>query len=156
MSKQKFEFRVFGKPATAGSKKGFYNKKLGRVLMVPDNKKQKPWMEAVKQAFLDKYSNKKPIMAGPVDLTIYFWFHRPKNHFRTGKNSGNLKEWAARMIHKPTKPDLSKLVRAVEDALTGLAWRDDAQVTYLRAYKFYCRLNNKPRVTIIIEGDDNE
>lgn len=156
MSKQNFEFCVFGKPVTAGSKKGFYNKKLGRVLMVPDNKKQKPWMEAVKQAFLDKYRDEKPIKAGSVDLTILFWFPRPKNHFRTGKNSGNLKEWATQMIHKATKPDLSKLVRAIEDALTGLAWKDDAQVTCLRAYKYYNSLNGKPGVSILIEGNKYE
>jgi Holliday junction resolvase RusA-like endonuclease len=29
-------------------------------------------------------------------------------------------------------PDLSKLIRATEDALTGLAWGDDAQVVEYR------------------------
>ena len=34
-------------------------------------------------------------------------------------------------------PDLDKLVRAVLDALTGVAYVDDSQVTSLKASKFY-------------------
>ena len=34
-------------------------------------------------------------------------------------------------------PDLDKLVRAVGDALTRLAWRDDSQIVAWHAYKHY-------------------
>ncbi len=34
-------------------------------------------------------------------------------------------------------PDLDKLVRAVLDGLTAIAYRDDAQVTDIRAHKVY-------------------
>ena len=35
------------------------------------------------------------------------------------------------------RPDATKLVRAVEDALTGLVWRDDAQVVIQTVRKRY-------------------
>ena len=36
-----------------------------------------------------------------------------------------------------TMPDLDKLVRAVGDALTRIAWRDDSQIVAWHAYKHY-------------------
>ena len=37
----------------------------------------------------------------------------------------------------PGKPDLDKLARAVGDALTGVAYRDDAQITRWHLQKRY-------------------
>lgn len=40
--------------------------------------------------------------------------------------------------HYPAvKPDATKLVRAVEDALTGICWRDDAQIVNQDVRKRY-------------------
>lgn len=39
--------------------------------------------------------------------------------------------------HPTVPPDLDKLVRAVLDGLTAIAYRDDAQVTQIRASKVY-------------------
>src|SRR5206468_58994 len=68
---------------------------------------------------------------GPVDVGLYFYFPRPKSHYRTGRNSHLLKDPATE--YKPSKPDLDKLVRAALDAITqsGRIWRDDAQVAGL-------------------------
>ena len=43
-----------------------------------------------------------------------------------------------------SKPDLSKLVRATEDALTGVAWADDARVVHITAAKAYAGDPNTP------------
>jgi len=40
------------------------------------------------------------------------------------------------------KPDLDKLIRAVLDGLTGVAYDDDCQVTNIEAEKHYCDENN--------------
>lgn len=47
--------------------------------------------------------------------------------------------WSKQAMWRPaSKPDLSKLLRAVEDALTGILWRDDARVVeYDRLAKYY-------------------
>ena len=126
-------FFVPGAPATAGSKTGFYNKKLKRVLMVPANKKQKPWMAQVRAVAVENYSG--PVLTGPIKLYLLFTFLRPKSHYGSGKNADKIKESAPE--YHTTKPDLTKLIRAVEDALTSIIWRDDSQVVLHDAEKSY-------------------
>jgi Holliday junction resolvase RusA-like endonuclease len=58
----------------------------------------------------------------PVGVSFDFRFPRPRSHY--GKRG--LLPSAPR--HMVTKPDLDKLIRAALDALTGIIWRDDAQV----------------------------
>ena len=138
---------VPGIPATAGSKSGFYNKKLKRVIMAPANKNQKPWMAMVRLIAQDKYRD--PPLTGPIHLFVDFLFLRPKSHFGTGRNSIILKRSTPK-FHL-IKPDLTKLTRSVEDALTGVVWRDDSQVNKQTAHKCY---GNYTGVNILImEGD---
>ncbi len=40
-------------------------------------------------------------------------------------------------FYPTTKPDASKLVRALEDGLNGVLWRDDSQVAEIVAVKYY-------------------
>ena len=126
-------FFVPGVPATAGSKTGFYNKKLKRVLMVPANKKQKPWMAQVRAVAVENYSG--PVLTGPITLQLSFSFLRPKSHYGTGKNDNKVKDNSP--DHHIIKPDLTKLTRAVEDALTGVIWRDDSQIVGQSTGKAY-------------------
>ena len=58
-----------------------------------------------------------------------------KGHYGTGRNADQVK--ASAPPHPTTKPDATKLVRAVEDALTGVIWRDDSQVVRQWASKVY-------------------
>lgn len=51
----------------------------------------------------------------------------PKGRWGTGRNEGALKDSA--VAHPMTKPDVDKLLRAFLDALTGVVWKDDSQVT---------------------------
>ncbi len=116
-------FFVSGEPATAGSKHAFpfrkANGKLG-VSVTHDNPKAKGWMEWVgfnaSQHFIE------PI-AGPVRLVLEFQLGRPVSHFT---KKGDLKKGKSE-FHL-FKPDLTKMVRAVEDGLTGIAYKDDSQV----------------------------
>lgn len=49
------------------------------------------------------------------------------------------------------RPDVDKLLRAVLDALTGVAWTDDARVTDTRARKRLAELGEAPGVYIAIK-----
>ncbi len=60
---------------------------------------------------------------GPVSLELYFTY-RPKKK-------------AESETQKMTAPDLDKLSRAVLDALTGVLYVDDKQVSQITAYKSY-------------------
>lgn len=135
-------FTVYGTAAPAGSKKGFVNRKTGRVIITDDSKRSKPWQALVRDAAVDAMTTTiagaqyvvHPL-DGPVLLDLTFWVARPKGHYGSGRNSGAVRTSAP---HAPTvKPDLLKLARAVEDALTGVIYRDDAQITCETLQKAY-------------------
>lgn len=121
-------FEVFGKPAPAGSKRGFpIRRKNGQigVAMADDSKRAKPWQAAVSAAAAKAMAG-QPLLNGPVSMGLAFIVARPKGHFGTGRNANRVKNGAPR--YPMVKPDLGKLERAILDALTGIVYRDDAQV----------------------------
>lgn len=135
------EFTVHGIPQTQGSKRAFpfkrRNGSLG-VAVSDDNPKGKAWKSQVAdaaRAALKLETDGTALYTGPLVLEIVFALLRPKAHYRTGRNSGCLRGNAPRF--PAVKPDALKLARAVEDALTGIVWRDDAQVIHLTAAKVY-------------------
>jgi len=67
-----------------------------------------------------------PYVAMPLVMVIEFRVARPGSHWGTGKRTGQIKPRAP--LYPITKPDSSKLVRATEDALTGIVWDDDSRV----------------------------
>ena len=73
---------------------------------------------AVKAAAIDL-----TLADGPVKLTVFARFARPKAH---RKANGTLRDSAP--VYHTQKPDGSNILKLVEDALTGIAWRDDAQI----------------------------
>ena len=86
-------------------------------------------MKSWRQAVIDAASLTKewPALDGPLEVTMTFWLPRPKSHYRTGRNAHLLRDSAPKYPHG--KPDVSKLCRATEDALTDAGiWADDAQV----------------------------
>lgn len=124
---------VYGLPAPQGSKRH-----VGRGVMVESSRHVKPWREAVKAAALAVLlpAGLEPL-DGPLVADMVFTFARPKSHFRTGRNADLLRDNAPAAPIGP--PDLSKLARSTEDALTDAgAWADDARVVaYGRLAKVY-------------------
>lgn len=120
-------FTVEGKPATAGSYRGFtYKRKSGGmgVRMEAADPKAPLWRNAVAIAAREAYDG--PLLTGPIILEVRIEFPRPKGHFGTGRNAGVLKASAPRWHIQ--KPDLGKCIRAIEDALKGVLFRDDSQI----------------------------
>lgn len=123
---------VHGIPAPQGSKRH-----VGNGVMIESSQKVKPWREAVKYAAVEATGHGLVApMTGPVELHVNFHFPRPKSHYGTGRNASRVKPGAP--LHPAVAPDLSKLIRSTEDALTDAGvWRDDALVVVVRAEKFY-------------------
>lgn len=139
---------VPGEPAPGGSKKGFYNKNLKRVLMVPDCPRTKPWMNIVAAYARRAYPNKP--LEGPIRVSYLFQFIRPEGHYGSGRNCRKLKPSARQ--HMTVKPDLTKIERSTEDALTGIIWKDDSQVVSCTKDKIYVdRYTGDPGVWITVE-----
>lgn len=138
MQALRFSCTVFGKPQPAGSKRGFVNPRTGGVIITDANKNAKSWQQEVASAAIMTKSLipfDEPIETGPLSLVLSFFVTRPKGHYGTGRNKGRVRDSAPGL--PAVKPDLTKLVRAVEDALTGVVWRDDAQIVFQTVGKFY-------------------
>ena len=112
---------AYGTPAPQGSKRH-----VGKGVMIESSKKVKPWREDVKQAGLAAREDGAPCLDGPIAVRMIFTLHRPKS-------APKGRRWPDGM------PDLSKLCRAVEDAIgTAGLWRDDARVVdYYRLAKVW-------------------
>ena len=120
---------VYGIPGPQGSKKLVGRDRKGRGILIESSKKVKPWREAVKWAALESYPSHDRwkggcAIAGAIALTIIFTLPRPKS--------------AKMGAYADKRPDVSKLVRSTEDALTEAAiWEDDARVVLVVAVKLY-------------------
>ncbi len=101
---------VYGEPAPQGSKR-FVGVRAGRGVMVESSKKVKPWRQDV----------------AAVRVKMVFTVRKP------------LSAPKRRRTYPSAKPDLSKLARATEDALTTAGiWEDDARVVeYSRLAKVF-------------------
>lgn len=134
---------VFGEPAPQGSKTGraIYKGKgearqfTGKVAVQESSKKVKPWRGSVaaiakaETARIAAESGWLPI-DGPIIADMVFTRPKPQRFAANDQ----------RRLHGmvTTTPDLSKLARSTEDALTGIVWTDDSRiVAYRRLDKVY-------------------
>lgn len=102
----------------------------------------------IKKDFLLTVQNnapEKPI-EGPIELDVVFYFGRPMSHYKTGKNSGMLKDNAPEYHIK--RPDSDNACKFLMDSLNGIFWRDDSQICILKAQKKY---SDRPRTEVVIE-----
>jgi len=110
---------VSGKPITQGSVSPIpYRRKGGKLgVSVFQKPELLSWRDNIKNTFFDKYPELKDApnfdKSTPLKATLVFGLEKPKTVKRTNVT---------------TKPDLDKLIRAVFDALTGVAYVDDSQV----------------------------
>ena len=80
-------------------------------------------------------------------VVLNFCFLRPKSHYGTGKNKKKLKPSAP--VAHTIKPDLDDLVILALDALNGVCWRDDSQITNIVAKKTYTGNPDKGNKTYV-------
>lgn len=152
---------AYGQPAPQGSKNAFRNQHTGRIQQVESSKRVKPWRDDVKAAAervvagLVRPGEDWAPLDGPLAVRMVFTVARPAGHYGTGRNTGTVRASAP---HRPAgTPDLSKLARSTEDALTAAGlWRDDARVVeYGRLAKVYSGEDrdalDRPGVRITVE-----
>jgi Holliday junction resolvase RusA-like endonuclease len=122
---------AYGRPAPQGSKRH-----VGRGVMVESSRALKPWRDDVKAAAEIAIQNLDQPGGGiapgyPLDapLIVRMVFTLPKPTSAPKRR----RIWPSKI------PDLSKLIRSTEDALTAAGvWRDDARVVeYERTAKVF-------------------
>lgn len=159
------EFEVIGKPEPRGSKqsfpymRGWKTTKRGKripdlgVRVVDDNPASDDWMKAVGAAAgLALMETGQVLTFEAVYLFAMFSMPRPKAHYRTGRHSHVLRPDAPRF--HTIRPDGLKLRRGVEDALTGIVYKDDGQICRGAETKIYGNENPQgwARVLIVSES----
>lgn len=112
------EFIVYGSPAPQGSKK-FVGIHGGRGVLAESSKKVKPWRSDVKDAA--ERAVREHALAAPLDgpllVSMVFTMPKPTSAPKTRRT------WPDK------KPDVSKLARSTEDAISDAGlWVDDARV----------------------------
>ncbi len=120
------EIIAFGIPGPQGSKsfKGLNSKR--KPILVESSQKVKPWRDAV-FGYAREARGAMPPMDGPIIARMIFTLPKPASAPKK------------RTIWPMRKPDLSKLVRSTEDALTDArVIADDARIVeYLRVAKVF-------------------
>jgi Holliday junction resolvase RusA-like endonuclease len=136
-------FQVLGVAAPQGSKRS-----VGRGIMIESSKAVRPWRDSVAYAAIDAAQHTDWTPPGAARVSLWFFFSRPRSHYRTGRHSDQLRP-SAPAAHT-SRPDVDKLSRAVLDALTtsGVI-RDDSTVAVLNATKAY--VNDVPHLQVAIQ-----
>jgi Holliday junction resolvase RusA-like endonuclease len=130
------EVVVVGPPAPQGSKTYRGMTKQGKPVLTESSRAVKPWRALVSAAAMGAMDGSGALQ-GPLRVSMVFTLHRPAS--------------APRRRREPfSRPDLSKLARATEDALTDAGlWADDAQVVeYLRLAKVYTGSGDPDAMTV--------
>lgn len=134
-------FFIPGLAKPAGSKRAFCLKRngafTGRAVVTDDCKTSRGWKDHVSnQARKHLAANFSgfEVFNTPVKFEVCFFMPRPKGHYR---RSGALSKAGEDKPFPTVKPDALKLTRAVEDALTGIVYKDDALIVTEHIQKRY-------------------
>jgi crossover junction endodeoxyribonuclease RusA len=133
-------FTVYCHPEPQGSSKAFVIPGTNRASVTSTNTKLKPYRHTVAQIACEtmaKQSLELPWAAKhvPVSLCLTFYFEKPPSV-------------AKKRTECVVKPDIDKICRSTFDALTGVLFKDDAQVVEIVARKQY---GTPERVEIICQ-----
>lgn len=130
-------FTVYGVAKGAGSKRAFVNPKTGQPIVTDDSGKAgKTWRQEVTTAGIRAMQEHGlEVFDGPLAVEFVFVRPRPASHYGSGKNANVVKPSAP--AFPSTRPDVLKLARAVEDALTKVVWTDDARIVDERIRKVW-------------------
>jgi len=104
--------------------------------------KTKDYESYVQYCFIAKYGNLMPIETD-VKMSMYIVYGVTKS---TSKKDRKL--MLEGKIRPAKKPDIDNIVKAIADALNGLAYLDDKQIVEFEAVKWY---GEEPMVRVMIE-----
>lgn len=114
-----FKVTVYGNAKPAGSKRAFI--RGGKASITDANPNSRTWKNNVGQVVGEAWGD-RPMLTGPVAVRFTFFVARPKSHTGARGLKPSAPEYPAK------RPDLLKLARGVEDAMTGIVYQDDSLI----------------------------
>ena len=119
--------------------------RMGNGIRMYDPKKVKDYKAYIATVAKSEWKRK------PLKYPLILYIDVYRDIQKSG--SGRIKQMKeGRMILPDMKPDITNYVKGIEDALNGIVYVDDSQITTLVARKFY---SYEPRIeiTVDVEGD---
>lgn len=123
------ELVVYGMAQPAGSKKAGVAKN-GRPFVRDANPSSREWKRQVQQES-GRVMDGRALLRGPLALEVVFVRPRPVGHFDARGLRPSAPVWPT------TRPDATKMLRGIEDAMTGVIYRDDAQIVQQTVWKIF-------------------
>lgn len=109
-----------------------------RVVITSDNPNVKAWQETIAAAAQRALGGVQLEITGAFEIEGRFFFCRPKSHKKSDQSPHIV------------RPDGDKLLRAACDALKGIVYKDDSQITDHIARKRYAAPGTPARAEITI------
>lgn len=121
----RYKFEIYEK--AIGKERPRYSAKTHRMYTPT---RTSTFEEKVKNAFLSKYNIQTEPTEKPLEAIIKVQFAPPESLSKKKKNT---------LLFTPydKKPDCDNLAKSILDALNGLVYKDDKQITYLSIEKLY-------------------
>lgn len=148
-TKRVFEFTVLDPPTPMGRKRFSGQTATGKHFYA--ERKDVRSVHHIREAFTSAYPDELPIQARiPVKMSIKLWHRCPKSLSKKQR----LLAWMKPVV--TTKPDINNVVNQVFDALSGYAYIDDNQITWLGDVMMFYAIDRhgndtSPRLLITIE-----
>jgi len=138
-------FTVYGVPQPKGNLRAFMKRGMKFPIVTDSNRNARSWSQLVAEGANRAIGalprqDRALMFASAIRLSVAFYLPRPKKYQKRGLGIAHL-----------TAPDIDKLVRAILDALTQVAWGDDSQVVELLTTKAYADVDAPPRADIRVE-----
>lgn len=138
-------FTIPGNPVAKGRHRNgrTFRNKLGQQRPINYTPRQTAITEALVQSIANRAMGGRPLLTGAVELQVKAVLPIP-----TSWSAKKQAEAAAGRILPAKKPDLSNVIKLLEDGCNTIVWRDDAQITDMSLSKRYGLV---PQVEAIIK-----
>lgn len=137
--KKTIEIIVDGIPVAKGRPKF---RRIGNFVQAYTPAKTKKAENYIKKCFQEQVKNFEILPDCAISLALTFYMPIPKS---TSKKKA--KEMAENNTFHTKKPDIDNLIKLVQDALNGIAWKDDGCICRIDAIKCY---GSEPKTFISI------
>ena len=135
----KVDFTVYGNPQGKGRPRFA---RRGSYVHTYTPEKTVAYEEEIQTAYLRQCENYYFGYA-PLEFYVTAYYPIPKS-----ATKGKRMEIDAGQCRPTKKPDLDNVIKVIADSLNGIAYKDDAQIYYIRIAKFY---DDIPRLEVQIK-----
>ena len=132
---------VPGDPVGKGRPRAFQTRGARRTIKMHTPEKTRAYEQAIALAGKLAMQGREPL-GGPVAMRLDIFMPIPASWSKAKREAALLSS-----VMPISKPDASNVLKAVEDALNGIAYIDDSQIIDVWVRKRY---SDEPRVEVII------